>query len=393
MCVRPLMVILAMLIGYGSIFPFDYVAHQPGWQDLRRLFAAWPAHLSASDVIGNMLLFVPLGFMIPLLSNRLRDQLGWTVLAIGYAWVLQYLQFWYPSRDPVGSDAVFNNIGLLFGLLTAAALKPALHHLAHQFDRGDRQWPALLGLLLLWLAYRWFPLVPTLDVGELKNALKPLLLYPTWDAARVLHDVAAWSLWFWLARHGPVRLLQSPRVAVLAALAVLAAEPLFIGGSISLSNALGLAVALLLQRGAFWSISTRSKGTVEAGVAALLAASIVVSELAPFTFNASNRFLWLPFAGMLSGSMVLNTASLIEKCYLYGGLLLLLARCGIEWRMSACLFAAGLGVLEGLQTRLPGRTPESTDALLALLLAIALQVLASSDLTWSAPTDSRLPAA
>ncbi|MEP6558635.1 MAG: hypothetical protein ABJB17_09140, partial [Burkholderiales bacterium] len=303
----------------------------------------------------------------------------WAALALSYAWALQYLQFWYPSRDPVGSDAVFNCAGLLVGLLLTAAVKPALHETSNQLDRSDPLWPALLGLLLLWLAYRWFPLVPTLDLGEMKHALKPLLLHPRWDLPHVLHDIAAWSLWFWLARHGPLRPLKAPWAAVLVALGVLAGEPLFVGGSISLSNVLGLGIALLLRHSIVpLATAARPRQPADLALVILLASSITVSELAPFVFDGKNQFLWLPFAGMLSGSMVLNTASLIEKCYLYGGVLVLLARIGMDWRVGACMLAAGLGALEGLQTLVPGRTPESTDAVMVVLLAISFRTLTRS---------------
>ncbi len=204
MYARLLAAFLLSLIGYGSLFPFDYVPHQAGWADLHHLFEEWPVRLSASDVAGNVLLFVPLGAVIPSLSKRASGQLAGIVGAIVLAWLLQYLQFWYPSRDPSGSDAVFNTLGLLFGVALALMARNLLARRPLQINRDSSLWPIAGLLMLLWVGYRWFPWVPTLDVANLGRALRPFAQGMSWlDTTRALHDAAAWTLWFWLARHGP----------------------------------------------------------------------------------------------------------------------------------------------------------------------------------------------
>ncbi len=369
---RLLAAFLLLLIGYGSMFPFDYVPHQTGWGDLHHLLGAWPARLSAADVAGNVLLFVPLGAVVPSLSKHPLGQLGWIAGAVVLAWLLQYLQFWYPSRDPSGSDAVFNTVGLLLGVAFAFASRKvfAAHGLRTNLD--SPLWPVAALLMLLWLGYRWFPWVPTFDVANLRGALRPLAHGMSWlDAPRALHDAAAWTLWFWLARHGPLGRLSSGRgQAVACAMLILMMEPLFLGNSVSPANGVGLAAAIGLRR---WLAADDAPSRWR--LLLLLAVSVAASGLAPYRFDATaeHKFLWLPFAGMLSGSMVMNTASLIEKCYLYGGMVVVLTAAGARWWSAGLAVAVELACIEWLQMSIPGRTAEITDPLLALLIAVAFR--------------------
>ena len=358
-----LLALLCVLITYGSIYPFDYVAHRPTLADVAHLLHDWPRRLSASDVVGNVLLFVPLGLLIPSLSERLSARVLYATAAVCYALLLQYLQFWYPSRVPSGSDAAFNTLGVLLGLAFGLIARGRLGRATRSLARGTMLWPIAAALLLCWISYRWFPWAPTLDVGDLKNALKPLVRNMAFDATRVLHDASAWLLWFWLAAQGPLR----PRTVVLLGIGITLAEPLFVGNTVTPDNLAGMVAAIFLRPLLACSAHGRELLFV------LLGASALASGLAPFRFTALNGFHWLPFAGMLSGSMVVNTASLIEKCYLYGGLVVLLAAAGAHWWGAGLAVAAGLACIEWLQMSIPGRTAEITDPLLALLLAVAFR--------------------
>ena len=360
-----LIVLPIVLVGYGSLFPFDYVPHHPTLADWVHLLRDWPQRLSASDVVGNVLLFVPLGLLIPSLSARWGARITYTAAAVFYALLLQYLQFWYPSRVPSGSDAMFNALGVALGLAFGLIARGWLSSASHELARGTALWPVAAALLLCWLLYRWFPWAPTLDIDDLKHGLKPLVRNVSLDPTRVLHDAAAWLLWFWLASQGPFR----PRTAVLLGIAVMLAEPLFVGNTVTPNNLVGLVTAIVLRP--LLSAGVRGRSIM----LALLCISIIASGLAPYRFTASNGFLWLPFAGMLSGSMVLNTASLLEKCYLYGSMIVLLRSFGPRWWTAALPVAIELAGIEWLQRSLPGRTAEITDPLLALLLALCFSAM------------------
>lgn len=109
---------LAGLICLGSLFPFDF--HQSAatagrlaiflqifrWSD-------WP------DIIGNVLLFFPLGILGAILARRMsKPNMVCVVLTVGgiaLAFVLQMLQLYLPSRTAALSDVLTNTIGLMAG--------------------------------------------------------------------------------------------------------------------------------------------------------------------------------------------------------------------------------------------------------------------------------------
>ncbi|HSV50844.1 MAG TPA: VanZ family protein [Burkholderiaceae bacterium] len=364
---RILLFLVVTLIFYGSFFPFTYVPHVPTRGDLVHLFLVWPARVSAVDAAGNLLLFVPLGLCIPAGSPARWRWSLWLAGGIAFAWGLQYLQFWFPSRDPTASDAWFNTAGILLGIALAARARFFVRAHVQSLALASPLWPVASVLMLLWLAYRWFPLVPTLDVDNLRHALRPLLLRPRWEGGRVLHDTAAWLFWFLLLRHSPWHGISS-RVAGAFAVAVLLIEPIFWQSVVSLSNVVGLLLALVLRP---WF--TRDPAAARR-VLVMLLASIVVSGLTPWPrAGPPQPFMWMPFAGLLNGNMLGNTAALIEKCYLYGGVVLLLGQIGLRLPVAGLLLASGLWGIEWLQRWSPGRTPEMTDPLLALLLGMIFQ--------------------
>lgn len=362
---RLLLAVVALIV-YGSLFPFHYQAHEPGWADLTRLLQPSPAGLSLSDVVANILLFVPYGLLLasPLLQGRrLPAALAGVALALG----VQVLQFWFPHRDPSGMDAVFNGIGLLLGWGAAQLARPWLA--GRRLAQLPQPHFVMLSttLMLLWLLDRWFPWVPTLDVQNLKNGLKPLLLdWRSVGALDVLRHTVAWLVFLRLAGWS---LLQRQGMAWLAllCLVVVALKPLFLHNALTAANVLGVMLAVLL-------------GPIfrEGAVALLLlvlaqVVVLVLQALAPFEFAWVGGFQWVPFAGSLAADPLAALPPLIDKLYWYGSLVFLLRCLGVPH--LACCAAVGsllLG-LEWAQQWVPGRTPEITDPLLACLLAFLVK--------------------
>ena len=89
---RRLLVLLVVLIGYGSFFPFSYVPYVPTFDDLGAL-TTWPARVSLSDALGNIALFFPLGVVIGAGARSFGGAiLGWMAASV-YAAIIQYVQF------------------------------------------------------------------------------------------------------------------------------------------------------------------------------------------------------------------------------------------------------------------------------------------------------------
>jgi hypothetical protein len=154
---------------------------------------------------------------------------------------------------------------------------------------------------------------------------------------------------------------------------VLGAKVLIVGKAVSAAEIAGAVVAL-----AVWLLLAAGVGArFRAPLTALpFAAYIIAERLAPFQFTAYRRaFSWVPFRSFLHGSLELNIMSFLEKAFLYGALIWLLGKSGLGTRVSTILVAILLFATSWAETRLPGRSAEITDALMALLIGAVIVVL------------------
>lgn len=368
--VRTLLLLLAFLVSYGSLYPFGFQADDASWPEFFEFATDWSIRTSRGDFIANVLLFAPIGFVGLLASRRegrRRVPLSLTVaIALLLALALQVAQLWVPGRSPEVGDAVVNAIGLALGM----AVAHVLGRFGNQTVAGDRRsmLAAPLLLALLWIAYRWFPLVPTLDLQNLKDALKPLLLTPSLDPTRVLINAAGWLAWMLILLRCQIRGLGTLAIGI-AAVIVVALQPLFVGNGISANNVAGLVIALAL-------LPALRHPKAAPSIALLLLITLLANGLHPYRFSPwTNSFEWLPFAGFLRGSMEGNAVSLIFKCYFYGSTLFLMRLSGAQWKTAAITLAIWLSLIEAAQIHVVGRTAEITDPLLALILGYALSRL------------------
>lgn len=355
--------LIAILIVYGSLFPFDFVQHHPSLNDIASLLIDRPGAHSLLDIVGNLVLFLPLGMVIQFSSSALRQR--WIIGGIVLAWGIQYVQFWFPSRVPSGVDALLNMVGLAAGLALGWGLANFANRRSGFVTDAPRLWPLATALMCLWLAYRWYPLVPTADWQNIKNGLKPLLFGFDWDVAGVVKNLAAWLVFFRLARISLLYRLRWPGLGFLA-VAVTSLEPLFFKNALYWPNLMGLALALLL-----YPLFVRGKTGLWMSTA-LLSLSIAVSGVGPLDAERHSELSWLPFSGLLEGSMYLNAAALIEKMFLYGSLIFLLGYSGLALTSASLLVGLMLLAIEWVQQWAPGRTTEITDPLLALLLGFLI---------------------
>jgi glycopeptide antibiotics resistance protein len=363
-------ILVLALVVYGSLFPFAYQPHSPQWSDVLQLLRPTFAHMPKGDLIGNIVLFVPYGMLLGF-SAQTRFPWRGLLLGAGLAVGVQYLQYWFPDRDPSGMDAVLNGVGMVIGWLGTRLVRPWLDRmLTRDFER-PRFVVIASGLMLLWLLYRWFPLVPTLDFQNVKNGLKPLLHWGGIDGVDVLRNLAGWLVFLRLGRYSALQQLRYPTLALLCAL-VMAEEPLFVQNAVSPANVIGLVLALNLG-----AILHKGQASLVA-VVLLLGVSIGLAGLVPLAIGDGQPFHWIPFAGSLGSDPIHNIPPLIEKCFLYGSLVFLTRYLGVSLRTTCWLVGGYLLALEWAQQWLPGRTPEITDPLLALGLVMLMQPVFSA---------------
>ena len=352
-------------IVYGSLYPFAFeFGAVPREQLVHALLRDWQADSGFGDVLANVVLFLPFGLFGSLAFPGPRPLLRAGLLLVGAALLavgLQVLQLWLPNRVPELADSAINLAGTGVGIGLAA--------LPWQRLGGyRRQWAphALLPALLLgcWLAYLWFPYVPTLDWSTIKQGLKPLLLEPRLEWISLLRHTVAWLVFAALWRE--YRPGFGSLVLVAAGAVVL--QTVIADNAMELHDVLGAGLGLSL-----WSVVRLGRNPL-GPVVFLLVVLLLVQGLWPLEWQRS-AFYWLPFRGFLEGSMLLNLLALLTKLYFYGALVWGVYRLTYGSWLALVVPVAVTLFVEVAQTRVVGHTAEIADPLLCVLIWSAVRVL------------------
>ncbi|MCP5144479.1 MAG: VanZ family protein [Gammaproteobacteria bacterium] len=251
---RSLFFVVCALIVYGSLFPFDFVAVDFMATLGRRFESSLASMGRPTDLIGNIILFLPYGVTGVLAFGHKAPRML-TLVAGGLllALLCQLLQVYLPSRTPALVDVVWNLAGMALGI-----------------------------------SYGLF-----FDVDRWRQRLA----VPATPAHRRLHMHAA---------------------------------------------AFGLLGIYLLV------------------------------SLSPWRFSAdAGDFHWLPFAGLLTGSMIINVFTLLAKVGLLTAAAWMLRAVG--WRGSIALVLVPLALtIELLQLWMPGKFAGLTNVLAAGIIALII---------------------
>jgi hypothetical protein len=153
--------------------------------------------------------------------------------------------------------------------------------------------------------------------------------------------------------------------------ALLVARVLILGAVLSVAEIAGAIIALCLWP-LLLALSARRRS---ASVFMLLGGVAIFERLQPFQFQSVGRpFRWQPFWGLMEGSIGVDVMSFFEKSFLYGSLLFLFVEAGGRLRTAAILVCGVLFATSWAETYLPGRSAEITDAVMALLIAVAMSL-------------------
>lgn len=365
-----------LLIVYGSLFPLTNWQAPASWSN--PITTPWPAHDSRSDILVNLLAYLPLGLLLSLIwRNAGRTAALIFTLATGFAlsFSMEFLQEALPSRVSSVQDIFNNTLGTLVGALLALGLSPAsftggrlLAWRERRFAPGTLASLALF-VLLLWAATELAPFAPSLDVSTLKAGLRPLantLRHPSlFDYPKALADGCAILGIGILARivtREPVMSLVMPFVMGVTLLKIM-----IVGQTLSLEFFLAALAALAILSLLTWQ---NLRGMVWLAMAAIALAKIV-DELRPGTLPGSYPFNWIPFAAQV-GSLA-GIDDLLGTLWPALGLAVL-ARMITGWRLRPWVSLGGGGLLfsvwfalEWHQQHVLGRVPDITDPLIALL--------------------------
>ena len=366
---KRILILAVALVVYGSLYPWQFDAARAGGVPPWLLLHGWPARLdrfAVRDAVLNVLLYIPIGMAAFLTVARKAPKraaaAAGLLLAAALSFAMETLQVYIPGRDASLMDVATNCAGGAIGVLAAAVFRRRIEARAARYSgtsAGGAAW-----LLGFWGIAQWYPFFPALGRTRLRLAIDALLTTHL-PPGELLERTAEWfvaGLAIGAVAGGARYRIWAAAAVALALREVLATPP------VTAAEAAGALLAAILLT----CLPGQRRG-VRAGLF-LMAAAIVVYELSPFHFSApAGPFVWVPFVATFSSDRTAAILVLARKAFDYGALLWLLRREGAPPLAAAAGVAAALLALEGMQCYLPGRTPETTDAVLALLVALLLQ--------------------
>lgn len=373
-------VLYVLMLIYGTLFPF-YGWTVPEGGFFQNFLEADLAKLSTSDMITNVLVYIPTGL---LWASFLPRRIGWPatvllagVMGTGLSFSLEAIQVFLPARTSALSDLFLNGLGAAIGggaaLLISGQTRSGLR-LRH--FRNDTFVPgalASIGLIVLglWILSQLSPLVPSLTVSNLRDGIKPVFQTATGQSPFIVAQaigyfcsvIALGAIFLSLSRSRRVGLV----LFCLLLITVLLMKVPVLSRQLSLEAVLGCAGALiiltLLHRTAGWLLISCA--------GCFLLTGYVVEALRESSFSAQTFvFNWIPFRGHMQN--IVGLANILASGWVFLGLGYIVR---YLCRPSMAAVAAGIGALfviglaalmEVLQLGIPGRVPDVTDVVIAV---------------------------
>ncbi|OEU63853.1 MAG: hypothetical protein BBJ57_04575 [Desulfobacterales bacterium PC51MH44] len=370
---------ITFLIAYGSVFPFNFQLDSIDLTILKSSLMFWRQPSILGDIMSNICLFVPFGFLgVRSMRSPFKPisyALIITLYGLLFAFLLQALQLFLPGRIPSLQDIIWNYAGCLTGAWLGVVKR--FHFFGDR--RGKDLWISVPLLLVgCWMACRLIPFVPSLDWGEIKHGLKPLLLHPDLSFANIFRDFVAWTIFAHLCSSARARPLPIVYFAIMI-LCVLGTQVIIVNRVVTLPNVLGALTAVII----WWGVLRNSQKRT-AILITLTFGMVVVQGLMPFNLTEGKQALqWIPFHGFLSGNMLWNTIVLFEKMFLYGSMVWLLEESNINWTWSAIISTAWVSMVEIGQMWFSHHSPEITDPLIILLMALWIKLYRPEGTSWA----------
>jgi VanZ family protein len=357
--------IVIAIIVYGSLYPFAFRPAADGIEPaLRALWDSRTARSGRITLLANILLYMPFGFCAIRAMGHWGGAVGRIVLITLFGALLsgsiELLQYFDDDRVTDAPDLYENTFGTLIGAVGGSLFMHSVRWPLISEAAAVRVPTLLLAALV---GYRLFPYVPTLDLHKYWDAVKPVLLNP--DPS--YYDLFRYTA-MWLAVGALIEAVTGPRrqwlVFPFFVVCILIGKIMIVDARLSAAEIAGAAAAVVA-----WSVLAFSPGLRITLIALAFCAYVVAERLEPFRFEAApGPFGWIPFWGFMSGELAIDVMSFLQKFYLYGSLIWLLAKIG--WRLRSAIFSTALMLFVTSQAErfLPGRSAEITDAIMALLI-------------------------
>jgi VanZ family protein len=361
-----LVLLVVAAITYGSLYPFAFSGRGSFGADLAHLAGTWKERpQSRGDLLQNLLLYLPLGVSAMLAFGRGARKFPAAILAAGLGALLSFsielAQFFDTERVSSLSDFYMNVISAIGGV--AVAWSGGIGWTRTAWPSGARAVFARL-LLLAWPIWRLYPYVPTIDLHKYWHSVRPLIFEIGVSGYDVFRYTVIWLGMAFLLETG-FKPRRPARLLAVVMMGVVAAKIMIVGQSLSREELLGEALAFVVSAIFLWRY--RTAGII--GLAVLLIALVVSSRVLPWQIVPAHKaFQWIPFYGLLHGSLQVDVISLAEKFTLYGTVILVLLAAGVPLWTAVLLEFSLLFATSWLQLYMPGRSAEITDAVLVLVL-------------------------
>lgn len=377
---RRILAIVVALILYGSLYPWQFHARHYGHNPLWILLHAWPSVIDRFllwDVGINITMYAPLGIFgylaVSARAPRAVRVLAPLALGLALSASIEMTQLFDDSRMCSLSDVASNVTGTALGIAAGAFYRVKLQRfLAAQGAASLLRPSGALLLLSCWLGYQLFPLFPVWGRTNLIHRLTALTADSAISPVDTLVVFAEWVTVACLLESIRKTVFKGKPSGMLALLLLLVPARLIIASRrLAWPDVVGAAAAyaawMWLPR--FW---------VRRATPFLLTGALILGELSPFHFaaeHAAHAFTWVPFRGLFQTAWQDGFVLLFRKSFWYGSVVWLWRAPGRSLLWATAATAAALFVLEQVQVYLPGRTPEITDALLAVLMGVLLWLL------------------
>jgi VanZ family protein len=365
---RWLLVLCVLAITHGSLYPWIFQAPARGFSASWQQLWSWmdrPLWTTGGDVVGNVILFVPLGMLAWRAAQQWSSRpwfklLVITTVSVAFALALQILQIWLPRRSAAVSDVVWNALGIALGIPTAAWLQRPIDWLS---GRLRSKHLLAYGVTVFWLLLQWWPLLPQLNRSVVKAALAESKQLRQWEFGSAALACLALLLVMHLLRD-----LRGRRwVIVGLVLTSLVGTLIFVqrpGASFGMaSNSLGWCIALVIGH-AVWALPPQ---TAHRWMLLAAAVGLLFSALQPGVFSATpTSFELRPMIGLLSQPRVAHTSAFLWQGFWVLLILLLAQRMGCRMLYAAAALTVVTGGLEVIQRWLPGQQADITPLLLPM---------------------------
>ena len=376
---KRILLLVIVLILYGSFYPWQFHARNMPANPVLMLLHSWPSMLHRfpdGDAVVNFAVYIPFGMFCFLALKESRPRVVRATVTLLASVLLsasiEMAQLFDAARDCSLWDVACNAAGGAVGMLLGAAFPKAISEALQEAGAAVRfRRLEVEALLYLWAGYQIFPFFPELSQGALQGKLAALSSTAGWPARDFFEGLAGWLALAALieCRFGRERALRMLAIALFTI-----PLKLLIAHRTATASEVAGALAVI---GAWVFLRRLERPMLAAGL--LATAALAAAGLVPFRWSAEpQRFTWIPFLPMLRSSWESAFLILLRKSFLYGAAVWLLHEDQQDPhpRMGRPLMvAAMLALVEAIQVHLPGRTPEVTDPLLALIVGFSLVLL------------------